>query len=320
MIKLKIVFFGTPQIALPSLEFFIKNNDVEVLAVVTQPDKPSGRGHKLTPPPVKCFALENNIQKIYQPVSIRKDAELIRKLKDLNPDFFITVAFGQILSQEVIDIPKYGTINLHASLLPKYRGANPIQRAIVNGEKVTGVTTMLTNAGVDEGDMLLKKEIEIDENINTAELTDIISKIGPEILYKSITGLVEGSLEPVVQNHSEATHASKFKKEDSLINWKNSAENIHNLDRGMNPSPVAYTYWKNEILKINETAKSTQKTDAQPGTISEITKEGILVATSTNDILIKKLKPTGKAEMEAHAWANGSRIHVGDKFSNTIII
>jgi methionyl-tRNA formyltransferase len=308
---IKLVFFGTPQIAIPSLEFFIKNTKIEVLGVVTQPDKPSGRGHKLMPPPVKVLAQENNIE-VFQPISIRKDAELIEKLKSLKPDFFITVAFGQILSQEVIEIPKYGTINLHASLLPKHRGANPIQRAIVNGDKTTGVTTMLTSLGVDEGDILLKSEVKIDENINSLELTEILAQMGSEILYNSMKGILDNSISPLVQNHQEATHAKKFGKEDGLMDWNKPSEFIHNQVRGMNPWPIAYTFWKDEVLKISKTEKLSQKTDAIAGTITQVSKEGISVATASNDILIKKLKPHGKGEMDACAWANGARIKAGE--------
>jgi methionyl-tRNA formyltransferase len=254
---MKLVFLGTPEIAVPSLEFFINKEDIEVLAVVTQPDKPAGRGHKLTAPPVKVIAEQFGI-KVYQPIFIRKDLELISILKELKPDFFITVAFGQILSQEILDIPKIGTINMHASLLPKYRGANPIQWAIINGDKVTGITTMLTDIGVDTGPMLLKKEIEITENMNAVELAEIISKTGPQLLYDSMTGLVNKTVIPIPQNHEEATHAPKLKKEDGKINWQDSALNIHNKVRGMKPFPGTYTFYKDDQIKILETAIETR--------------------------------------------------------------
>jgi len=317
---MRLVFLGTPDIAVSSLKYFIQKEDIEVVAVVTQPDKPAGRGKKLTPPPVKVVAEENNLR-VFQPVSIRKDQELLQTLRDLQPDIFITVAFGQILSQEVLDIPKLGTINLHASLLPKYRGANPIQRAIVNGEKVSGVTTMLTDIGIDTGDMLLKQEIEITENMTSVDLANKISEIGPELLYRSIIGLADGSIKPIPQNHDEATHAAKFKKEDGLINWNQSASSIHNQVRGMLPWPVAYTYFNNNVVKIVETEliKNKENIKIEPaGKIVNIIKSGIEVATGNGLILVKKLQPPGKSVMDAYSWANGARITPNDQFTNEI--
>ena len=183
--RLKIVFLGTPQIACKALEEFIAKDDIEVLCVVTQPDKPAGRGHKLAAPPIKILALDNNLE-VFQPVSIRKDAELLDRLRALEPDFFITIAFGQILSQEVLDIPKYGTVNLHASLLPKYRGANPIARAISNGEVKTGVCAMLTSLGVDEGDVLITEEIAIPNDMTTLDLAINVSDVAFKVEFSML--------------------------------------------------------------------------------------------------------------------------------------
>lgn len=315
---MKIVFLGTPEIAVPSLEFFIKKEDIEVLAVVTQPDKPAGRGHKLVAPPVKVLAEKFGI-KVYQPKSIRKDTELISILKELKPDFFITVAFGQILSQEVLDIPKIGTINMHASLLPKYRGANPIQWPIINGDKVTGITTMLTDIGVDTGDILIKKEIEITEDMDATELYEIISKAGPQILYDSMIGLVNKTVTPVPQNHEEATHARKIKKEDGRINWQNSAVKIHNQVRGMKPFPGTYTYFKDDLIKILDTAveptkdKEIVKSDNY-GEILDRIDNNIRVQTGEDILIVKLLQPTCKKPVGAGCWCNGARIQKGDKF------
>lgn len=313
---IKIVFWGTPEIATPSLKYFIQKDDVKVLAVVTQPDKPAGRGHRLLAPPVKLLAEAHGIS-IYQPKLVRKDEKLIKFLKSLSPDVFITVAFGQILSEEILNIPKLGTINLHASLLPKYRGPNPIQWAVINGEKVSGVTTMLSDIGIDTGPMLIKKEIPISETLNSLELCEIISKIGPQLLYDSICGLKNNTLSPIPQNDGEATYAPKLKKEDGLINWSQPAEKIHNKIRGMVPWPSTYTSFKDHQIKILESNLPTSKTKDKTnnyGEILGITIEGIEVATGFGSIIIKKLKPAGKKETDAKNWYNGARIQKGNKF------
>ena len=195
---INIVFFGTPKIALKSLEYLYNSDKINVLAVVTQPDKPAGRGHKLTMSPIKEFAISKNLP-VFQPKSIRKSEETIEALKELKPDFFVTFAFGQILSQEVLDIPKYETINLHASLLPKYRGANPIQRAIINGDKETGICTMITELGLDCGDVCMREVIKICDTTTCVDLFDTISDQSPELLEKTLIGLVEKSITPEKQ-------------------------------------------------------------------------------------------------------------------------
>ncbi len=312
---MKIVFLGTPQIAVPSLQYFIEKQNIEVLAVITQPDRPSGRGKKLTPPPVKVLAQENNLD-VYQPLSIKKDEELISKLKDMHADVFITVAFGQILSQEVLDIPRLGVINLHASLLPKYRGPNPIQWAIINGDKVTGVTTMLSTIGVDEGPMLIKKEIEIDNNMNSEQLAQEISTIGPQVLYDSIIGLNNKSITPEPQVHENATYAKKLKKDDSAINWTEDSITIHNKIRGMHPWPGTYTLIGDLKVKIIESEVKNKENvkNADPGEIVGIIKSGVEVATGDSILVVKQVHPPGKKVMDAASWCNGARINTGDKF------
>jgi len=313
---MKVVFLGTPEIAVPALEFFINKEDIEILAVITQPDKPAGRGQKLTAPPVKVLAEKHEI-KVYQPISIKKDLDLIRTLKELKPDFFITIAFGQILSQEVLNIPRLGTINMHASLLPKYRGANPIQWVIINGDKVTGITTMLTDIGVDTGAILLKKEIEITENMDAVELAGIIAKTGPQLLYDTIIGLVNKTVTPIPQNNVEATHAPKLRKEDGKINWNESTQAIHNKVRGMIPWPSCYTSFKDAPIKILKTEILNNKEKMNTQSIGEITgiiNNGIGVITGNGTVIVKTLQPSGKKAMDAAIWYNGARIQKGDKF------
>ena len=208
---INIVFFGTPDIGLKSLEYLFNSDKINVQAVVTQPDKPSGRGHKITMSPIKRFALENDIP-VFQPKSIRKEPEIIEALKKLQPDFFVTFAFGQILSQEVLDIPQYETINLHASMLPKYRGANPIQRVIIDGEKETGICTMITELGLDCGDVCMREKIEISNDMTCVDLFEKISDISPALLEKTLVGLVEKTIIPEKQCETGVCMANKLTK------------------------------------------------------------------------------------------------------------
>lgn len=304
MNKLKVVFLGTPQIACNALQELNKKDDIEIVCVVTQPDKPAGRGHKLTPPPVKVLAEELGLQ-TFQPTSIRKDETLIQTLKEFEPDFFITIAFGQILSQEVLDIPKIGTVNLHASLLPKYRGANPIARAIANGDKVTGVSTMLTSLGVDEGDVVLVEKIEITPNMTTQDLAIKISELSTDILYKSLIGLNNKTIIPTKQSHDEATFASKFSKEETFLDFNKSAQELHNLVRALYPKPSANTFYNGSLIKILETEVINEQSSKSAGEIIKKSKDGIFVATKEDILLIKTVKPEGKKEMPAAAWACG---------------
>lgn len=303
---IKVVYMGTPDIAVKSLVKL--NEEFEVLAVVTQPDRPKGRGNKLTPPPVKECALENNIT-CYQTERISKDVELIQKLKDLNPDFFVTFAFGQILSQEVLDIPKFATVNLHASLLPKYRGANPIQRCIYNGDCKTGITTMLTVLELDAGDICETAEIQITDAMTNIELKDIISEKSPALLCSTLKGLYSGELKSQKQCCEGVTIAKKFVKQDGLIDWKRSAKDIHNQVRSMVDFPTAYTMFNEKLLKIIETkVASSDCKSVQCGEIVCVNKNGIEINTKEGTLLITKVKPESKGVMNAFDFANGSKI------------
>ena len=300
---IRIVYFGTPQIAVKSLEYLNNSSDFEVVAVVTQPDKPAGRGKKLTASPVKEFAQEHKIP-VFQPKSIRKEPDIQNALKNLQPDFFVTFAFGQILSQEVLDIPKYHTINLHASLLPKYRGANPIQRAIINGDTETGICTMITELGLDCGDVCLKKVISISDSMNCQELSDKINDLSPELIEKTLKGLINGTIIPEPQCEDGICMANKLTKEETAINWNNSAENIHNLVRGIYKSPCAYFLHDGKIIKVLET-EVIQGDKGICGEIIKVAKNGIEIGCGKDCILLKKVKPEGKGEMSARDWYNG---------------
>ena len=299
---INIVFFGTPKIALNSLEYLYNSNDINVLAVVTQPDKPAGRGHKISMPPIKEFAIEKGIP-VFQPKSIRKEPDIQQELKKLNPDFFVTFAFGQILSQEVLDIPKYETINLHASLLPRYRGANPIQRAIINGDKQTGICTMITELGLDCGDVCLKEFIDITDNMTCVDLFEIVSKKSPKLIEKTLKGLINKSIIPQKQTEYGVCMANKLTKEETLIDWSKSAEEIHNLVRGIYKFPSAYFMHNGKIIKVLET--SVLSGSGNCGEFLKFSKEGVEVACGKGSILLVKVKPEGKSEMFAKDWANG---------------
>lgn len=302
MEKISIVFFGTPDIGLKSLEHL--NNKFNVLAVVTQPDKPSGRGHKLTPSPIKVFATEHNIP-VFQPKSIRKEPEIIEALKRLQPDFFVTFAFGQILSQEVLDIPKYETINLHVSLLPKYRGANPIQRAIINGDTKTGICTMITELGLDCGDICMTHPIDISPNMNCVELFEICASKSPELLEKTLLGIVDGSLKPQCQLEEGLCYADKLTKEECKIDWSKSAQEIHNLVRGVYKCPGAFFEYQGKIIKVLETTPLNEEHSGSLGDFVSISKTGIDVKTGKGTLRLIKVKPEGKGEMYARDWGNG---------------
>ena len=304
---INIVFFGTPAIALKSLEYLYNSDKINVLAVVTQPDKPAGRGHKMMMSVLKQFAIEHNLP-VFQPKSIRKEPEIQEELRKLNPDFFVTFAFGQILSQEVLDIPKYETINLHASLLPRYRGANPIQRAIINGDKETGICTMITELGLDCGDVCQREKIEIPNDMTCLDLFERISIDSPKLLEETLIGLVEASITPEKQAEIGVCMANKLTKEETLINWAKSAQEIHNLVRGIYKMPSAYFIYNDKIIKVLETKVVESDCNCNCGEFVKVSKAGIEVACGKDNLLLVKVKPEGKGEMFARDWANGLHI------------
>lgn len=307
---INIVFFGTPAIGLKSLEYLHNSDKFNVLAVVTQPDKPAGRGHKITMSPIKQYALANNIP-VFQPKSIRKEPEIQNELKKLNPDFFVTFAFGQILSQDVLDIPKFATINLHASLLPKYRGANPIQRAIINGDKETGICTMITELGLDCGDVCLREVIKIPDDMTCVDLFNEISEKSPVLIEKTLIGLVDKTITPQKQSEDGVCMANKLTKEETQIDWTKSAEDIHNLVRGIYKSPSAYFIHNGKIIKVLET--KVIKEDGDCAKFIKVSKDGVEIGCGKDCILLVKVKPEGKGEMFARDWANGQQIFTKSK-------
>ncbi|SFC72424.1 methionyl-tRNA formyltransferase [Clostridium uliginosum] len=301
---MNLVFMGTPDFAVPSLKKLIEEHEVK--AILTQPDKPKGRGKKMAYSSVKEEALKHNIP-VYQPIKLKDDRGLIDKLKEINPDFIIVVAFGQILTKEVLDIPKFGCINLHASLLPMYRGAAPLNWAIIKGEKVSGNTTMLMDVGLDTGDMLLKDEIKITKDMTSGELHDILMIRGADLLIKTIEGLYKGEINPIKQEE-DTFYAKMLNKELAHINWTENAYDVNNLVRGLNPWPIAYTEYKGERMKIYKTTVLEEQSSMKPGTIIDVSKEGISVACKENILVIEKVQfPNGKP-LTIEQYINGHSI------------
>lgn len=255
---------------------------------------------------MKEVAVEHNIP-VYQPIKLKEEPEMVEELKRMEPDFIIVVAFGQILTKEVLDIPKYGCINLHGSLLPMYRGAAPIQWAVINGEKVSGNTTMLMDVGLDTGDMLMKDEVEIPDEMTAGELYDILKERGAELLKNTIEKMVKGEIIPEKQS-DETFYAKMLDKNMALINWDESAEKIHNLIRGLNPWPIAYTNYNDEKMKIFESRVLSEKHNKTNGTILDVSKEGMKVACGEGVLLIKKVQFPNKKPLTIEQYINGHKI------------
>ncbi len=303
---MRIVFMGTPEFAVQPLSAMVENG-YQVVGVVTQPDRPVGRSKKLTPPPVKVYAEAHGIP-VLQFEKIRRP-EGRAALEALQPDLFVTAAFGQILSQKVLDIPRLGTVNVHASLLSKYRGSAPINWVLIKGETKTGVTTMFTDAGIDTGDMLLQDEIPIDENENAEELTEKLSELGAKTLLKTLKALEEGTLQRIKQNENEATYLPMLDKELGSIDWNNSAKEIHNLVRGVYPWPGAYTTMDTGVLKIWKTKVSDKEYAGKPGEIVKSNpKEGLFVACGEGILEIVEMQAPSSKRMNAKDYLRGKPI------------
>ena len=304
---MKIVFMGTPEFAVPTLDALVKKHDV--LAVYTQPDKPKGRGKKMLFSAVKEKAVEYGLP-VYQPVKIR-EPEFVEVLKNFAPDVIVVVAFGQILSEEILNIPRYGCINVHGSILPEYRGAAPIQWSVIHGKEYGGVTTMYMAKGLDSGDMILKKEEKILESDTYGTLYDRLSVIGADLLTETLDLIEKGEAPRIPQDDSKATLAPMITREMEHIDWKNSAEDIVNLIKGLNPQPVAYTLFNGEKLKIwfAETEKTEYK--GVPGEIVDVRKKDFVVMTGNGAVAVKEVQAQGGKKMTADAYMRGHAIEKG---------
>jgi methionyl-tRNA formyltransferase len=303
---------GTPEFAVPCLQSLI-DAGYPVLMVVTQPDKPVGRKQILTASPIKKLAQEHHIP-VYQPAKLRNNPEALEHLRSVHADLFVVVAYGKILPQEILDLPKQGCINVHASLLPKLRGSAPIQWSIVQGEIETGVTTMLMDAGMDTGDMLLKQAIPIDEEDTGVTLSQKLSQLGSELLLATLPAYLEGTLLPQTQNAADVTTIPLLKKEDGLLNWQESAEALYNRVRGLKPWPETFTYFRGKTLKIKE-ARVFQ-TDAEanpiPGQIVAVLNHSLLIRTGEGVLELLRVHMADSKEMAGGDFARGQRVEVGE--------
>lgn len=305
---------GTPQFAIPCLETLI-NSRHEIIGVFTQPDRPSGRGRKINITPIKEKALEYNIP-IFQPDTL-KDAEVFEDIEKLNPDIIVVVAYGQILPEEILRIPKYGCVNVHASLLPKYRGAAPINWVIINGEKSTGITTIYMDAGLDTGNILLKEEVKICEDETAGELHDRLMNLGAGVLDETIDLIEAGEIQSIPQNHKEASYAPMLTKEHGKIDWNKPAGEIKNLIRGTIPWPTSYTIYDGRIMKIwKGSVVDISVVDInkayKPGTILEVKKDCIFVATGKGILSIEELQFGGKKRMSVNQYLVGNNIETNE--------
>ncbi|MBO4949968.1 MAG: methionyl-tRNA formyltransferase [Clostridia bacterium] len=313
---LKILFMGTPDFAEACLKALVENGQ-NVVGVISQPDKQKGRGMKVQYCDVKRYALEKELP-VYQPETL-KDEAIKGLLEELNPDIIVVVAYGKILPEYVLRFPKYGCINVHGSLLPEYRGASPIQRAVIDGKKVTGVTTMYMDKGLDTGDMLLTREYEIGENTNTGEAFDDLAKIGAELLLETLDGLEKGTITPVKQDDSKATYAEKIFKEECAVSFDDNAWIVHNKIRGLYPFPGAFCYHDRKMLKLCESSLyKDEAKDGKNGEVIALSKDGILVKCRDGAVLLTKVKPEGKGVMNAVDLINGRKIALGDMLSPEI--
>lgn len=308
---MSIVFFGTPRFAVPCLDVLLDHNE-SVSLVVTRPGRRSGRGNVVAEPPVKGIAREHNIE-VLQPERIG-DPGVVKIIEDISPEFIVVVAYGKILKKDILRLPEKGCINVHASLLPRYRGAAPIQWAIINGDKITGVTTMLMDEGMDTGDVLLQHQSEIRIDDTSESLTSRLSDIGASLLIDTVQGLRRGDIKPVPQS-GPVSYAHILEKKDGKIDWQRDATSLFNFVRGMFPWPCAFTYLGGKYIKIIEVEPITGT--GTPGTVEKISKDRILVGTGSGLLSIVTVQPEGKKPVHARGFVNGYRLKEGDRFDQS---
>lgn len=322
---MKVIFMGTPDFAVPALKALAESQQHTVCLVVTQPDKPKGRSGQPSPSDVKVCAAEYGIP-VYQPAKIR-EPEAVERLREENADIIVVAAFGQILSREILQMPRYGCINIHGSLLPKYRGAAPIQWAVLNGEKEAGNTIMQMNEGLDTGDILTQEKVTLEPEETAGSLYDKLSQMGGSLLLRTMEELEKGTITPIPQEESKSCYARMLRKDMGCIDWNKSAAAIGNLVRGMNPWPSAYTRWNGKLLKIwmaapvseNEltalgySADGREFRDAEPGTVMFVTRNMLVIQTGDGLLSLKELQLEGKKRMPAEDFLRGVRIQTGDR-------
>ena len=308
---MRTLFMGTPDFAVFSLDALCTSGE-NIIGVITQPDKPKGRGYTMTPPPVKVYAEERGI-KVYQPNTLRGE-EFAELLSELDPELIVVVAYGKILPENVIKYPKYGCINVHGSLLPEYRGAAPMQRAIIDGRTVTGITTMYMDVGLDTGNMILKEEIKIAENDNFEDIHDRLGACGARVLLDTVERIKEGNAPSIPQDDSLSTYASKIEKSDCLINFSKDANTVHNLIRGLSPIPLSFTHTPDgKLLKVvrAEVEDAESENTELPGTVTSVDGR-ITVACGKGKINLLTVVPEGKSRMSGADFIRGRKIGIGD--------
>ena len=304
---MKTIFMGTPDFSIDSLKYIYENTDLK--AVFTKVDKVNARGNKVNYSPVKQFALEHNID-IVQPRTLRNNEEVLEIIKKYDPELIVVVAYGMIIPKEIIDYPKYGIINVHSSLLPKYRGAAPIHAAILNGDDKTGVSIMYIDEKLDEGDVICSLETDITEEDNLGTLHDRLKILGAKGLEQAIDLIKSGKVNAIKQDHSLATFVKPIKKEETKVDFKDSSRNIFNKIRGLNPFPEAYTILDGKVLKLYDSKIVEYSGNEVPGTVINLNKEGILVKTGDGAILLKEVKLEGKRKQKALDFINGRQIEI----------
>lgn len=312
---MRIVFMGTPDFSVPALETLVETGH-DVIAVVTQPDKPKGRGKEVCMTPVKEKALAYKIP-VYQPVKAR-DPEFVKLLKELNPDVMVVAAFGQLLPESILDIPRLGCVNIHASLLPKYRGASPIQYAVINGEKESGITTMMMAAALDTGDILDQEKVTLDEKETGGSLHDKLSAIGGRLIVKTLEKLEAGTALLRPQDEAQMCYVGIIKKSMGDIDWSQDAVSIERLIRGLNPWPSAYTAWNGKILKLWEADVMDEEFEGVCGQVVKTGKDCLFVKTGTGTLAVKELQLQGKKRMDTGAFLRGYQIAEGTIFERSV--
>lgn len=309
---MRVLFMGTSGFAISSLEALLRSEH-QVIGVVTQPDRPTGRGLHESISPLKLIAGKISVP-IYQPERVRNE-EFINQVRDLSPDVIVVAAFGQIIPKAILDIPRFGSVNVHASLLPKYRGAAPVHYAIFEGEIKTGVTTMLMDPGLDTGDMLLQCEVEIEPTDNTGTLEVKLAEVGAKLLLETLKGLERGEITPKPQDSSLATVSPSVKREECAIRWGTDAKRIVNRIRGCSPRPGAYTTWQGSPLKIWGASTAAGSSDVEPGVVIKADSEGIIVKAGDGLVMLTEVQPENKKRMSAAEFARGYRVSSGSHFS-----
>ncbi|MGH9340082.1 MAG: methionyl-tRNA formyltransferase [Acidobacteriota bacterium] len=311
---MRVVFLGTPEFAGPALRALVEASGLEVVAVVTQPDRKAGRGQKFTSPPVKQMALRAGLP-LFQPPRLGNNPEAPAFLEEYKPDLMVVVAFGQILPPGFFDFPPLGTLNIHASLLPRYRGAAPVAHAILEGQRTTGVTIMKIDEGMDTGDILTQQTVPIGENTTAGELARELSLKGADLLVRTIPDYARATIMPRAQDHSQASYAPRLAKEQALIDWSRPADSIHNQIRGLNPWPVAVTHFRSQPVKVWRSLRSQASAGEASGLITSIEEQGIVVSCGDGKtITLSELQLPGKACLSAQDFANGLRLRPGELF------